>query len=172
MRRTEHAILLGVSILLLAGCGKVDSRVVTLYGGEQTFAALQSATTVEALRIDPKKYDEKLTDGEQGIAGYPITSEPVRLSAGQIKSLVAVLSNAGTYDFDIAKGCEFMPGVALRTTAGKHELVILLCYSCNEIAIYVDGRRVGGEDIDNARGPLVALAKQLFPSDSEIQSLK
>jgi len=171
----KNRLLLFVTLglLTLSGCGKTDSRVVKLFGGEATIAALQTATTVEALRIDPKKYDEdKLTDGTKGIAGYAITDRPVKLSPEQIKSLAAILANPGTYSFDSSKGCKFDPGIALRTLAGQQEVVVLLCFSCDELAIFVQGKRVGSEDTDNARGKLLALARQLFPQDEAIQALK
>jgi hypothetical protein len=173
MTRALVLVLSGLTLLLLTGCADTDPRVAALFGGQPTLDALKTAKSIEALRIDPKNYDEtKLNDGKTGIAGYKITSEPVELSADQIKALVAILANPGTYSFDIAKGCEFQPGVALRTTAGKQEVIILLCYGCNELEIYVGGKKVGYEDTDNARGKLVALAKELFPKDDEIQSLK
>jgi hypothetical protein len=165
--------LLALCLLFSSGCADTDARVAALYGGQPTLDALKTATSVEAVRIDGKSYDPaKFADGKAGIAGYKITSEPVELSADQIKALVAILANPGTYSFDIAKGCEFLPGVALRTTAGKQEVIILLCYGCNELEIYVGGKKVGYEDTDNARGTLAALAKELFPKDEEIQSLK
>lgn len=160
-----------VAAMILAGCNS-DARVANLFGGEATFEAIKTAKSIEAVRIDGKKHDEKLVDSDTAIFGYPIASEPVKLTPEQIKSLGTILANPGTYSFDSAKGCEFLPGVALRTSAGKQEVVILLCFGCDELAIYVGGRRVGHEDFDNARGNLAALAKQVFPKDEEIQSLK
>jgi hypothetical protein len=170
---TSHHLRLFPVVLavLLAGCAKHDSRVVALFGGEATLAAMAAPESVEALRIDPSSFGNAPADEKKVIAGYPITSEPVRLSAEQAKELAAILANPGTYSFDSAKGCEFMPGVALRAQAGQQKVVILLCFSCKELAIYVGGKRVGGEDFDNAAGKLTALVKKLFPADKEIQGL-
>jgi hypothetical protein len=161
-----------VASLVASGCNEPDPRVASLFGGDATFAAIRSAKSIEAVRIDGKKYDETLPDGDKALLGYPITGEPVHLTPQQIEALAKILANPGTYSFDIAKGCEFLPGVALRTTAGKQEVVILLCFGCDELAIYVGGRRVGQEDFDNARGKLVTLVKEIFPKDDEVQSLK
>jgi hypothetical protein len=163
--------LLSCASFLAAGCGKPDARVVTLFGGEATLTALAAPDSIEALRIDPKSFGTAPPDEGKVIAGYPITSAPVKLSAEQSKELAAILANPGTYSFDIAKGCEFMPGVALRTLAGKQEVVVLLCFSCKELAIYVGGKRVGSEDFDNAARQITALVKKLFPDDKEIQAL-
>jgi hypothetical protein len=159
-----------LAVPLFVGCN-ADPRVANLFGGEPTFEAIKTAKSIEAVRIDGKKYDEKLPD-KTAILGYPITGESVELTPEQIKTLGTILADPGTYHFDRAKGCEFLPGVALRTTAGKQEVVILLCFGCDELAIYVSGKRVGHEDFDNARGKLAALAKQIFPKDEEIQLLK
>jgi hypothetical protein len=174
-RKTENNVMfryVALAVLpILVGCVD-DPRVAGLFGGEATFAAIKSAKSIEAVRIDGKKHDEKLVGSDTALFGYPITSKPVQLTPEQIKTLGTILANPGTYSFDIAKGCEFLPGVALQTTAGKQEVVILLCFGCDELAIYVGGKRVGHEDFDNARGKLAALMKQVFPKDDEIQSLK
>lgn len=161
-----------VSLLLFAGCADRDPQVVKLFGGEATLTALAAPDTVEALRIDPKSYGNAPADAGKVIVGYKITSPPAKLSAEQIKQLAAILADPGSYSFDVAKGCEFMPGVALVAQAGKQEIVVLLCFDCRELAIFVGGKKVGHEDMDNAQGKLAALVKKLFPDDKEIQSLK
>jgi hypothetical protein len=166
--KSQYGVLF---LVLLAGCGKTDQRVVALYGGEQALAALTAPDSVEALRIDPKSFGTAPPEEGKVIAGYPITSEPVKLSAEQTKELAAILANPGTYSFDIAKGCEFMPGVALRAKVGESDVVVLLCFSCKELAVYLGGQRVGSEDFDNAAEKLKTLVKQLFPDDKEIQAL-
>lgn len=164
-------ILVSCVPFLAAGCGKPDSRVATLFGGEKTLSALTAPDSIEALRIDPTSFGTAPADAERVIVGYPITSTPVKLSVEQTKELIAILAAPGTYSFDIAKGCEFMPGVALRAQAGKQDVVVLLCFSCKELAIYVGGKRVGTEDFDNAAEKLKTLVKKLFPEDKEIQGL-
>ena len=48
---------------------------------------------------------------------------------------------------------------------------VLLCFSCDEMAVVRDGKRVGGEDTDSARKKLVAIAKKLLPDDTAIKEL-
>jgi hypothetical protein len=170
---TRLLAFVSFATLAIAGCADTDPRVAALFGGQPTLDALKTAKSVEALRVDGKSYDStKFADGKAGVAGYEITSEPVKLTDAQIQQLAGILADPRTYSFDIAKGCEFLPGVALRTTAGKQDVVILLCFGCNELAIYVGGKHVGHEDMDNARGKLGALAKELFPNDKEIAELE
>jgi hypothetical protein len=178
-------LALSVLIIGFAGCGqhsgpttiaapsgqKYDIRIAALFGGAEQIDGFVTSGAVEALRIDPTSFGNAPAEEGKVIAGYPITSEPVKLSAEQTKALAAILTNPGTYSFEIAKGCEFMPGVALRAQVGKHEVVMLLCFSCKELAVFVGGKRAGVEDFDSVAGKLKALVKNLFPEDKEIQGL-
>ncbi len=94
------------------------------------------------------------------------------MDAKSAAELTAILTSADTYWWDIAKGCEFEPGVAIRFTDAAASTDVLLCFACNEMAVFRGGTRVGGEDTDNARATLVAIARRLFPDDAAIQALE
>ena len=80
-------------------------------------------------------------------------------------------SFSGDEDFNMAKACMFMPGVALRFVDGDEEMVVLLCFSCDEWGFHFDGKtRI--EDNDGARSHLVRLARELFPDDPVVQALR
>ncbi|MDX1944617.1 MAG: hypothetical protein SFU86_04350 [Pirellulaceae bacterium] len=161
-----------IAVGLCTGCADRDARVVSLFGGEQTLQALATPKSVAAYRIDPESYGQAAANPGKVLVGYPITSPAAQLSADQMKQLATILADPGTYSFEIAKGCEFRPGVALVAQAGKQEVIVLLCFGCSELAIYVEGTKVGHEDMDNAHAQFAKLAKQLFPNDKEIQGLK
>jgi hypothetical protein len=91
--------------------------------------------------------------------------------------LAAVFFNEKTYDFASAKGCLFDPGVIFRVWNGSQYLDLILCFQCNEFKFRLTDEsgkelRQGGEDFDRSRAALLALAKEAFPNDREIQSLK
>jgi len=49
---------------------------------------------------------------------------------------------------------------------------VLICFSCDELEIYTNGKRAGHEDFDPQRSNLLRVAKKLFPKDEKIQALK
>ena len=97
---------------------------------------------------------------------------PVPIDEASAHTLTDVLTDDDTYLWDIAKACEFMPGVALRYGRDGMEVDVLLCFSCDELEVYRNGEKVGHEDFDPRRADLVRVAKRLFPDDEAIQGLK
>ena len=83
-----------------------------------------------------------------------------------------LLIDPDTYLWNVAKSCEFMPGVVLRLADAKTQVDVLICFSCDELEIYTNGKRAGHEDFDPRRADLLHVAKKLFPKDEKIQSLK
>ncbi len=68
------------------------------------------------------------------------------------------------------------PGVGYRVWRGDEAVEVVLCFSCDELLVLspkgADGSvHRAAEDFDPARARLVALAKQEFPADQDIQSL-
>ena len=49
---------------------------------------------------------------------------------------------------------------------------ILVCLSCDELRVLLNGKRVDGEDIDRIRSVLLQATQQAFPDDADIQALK
>jgi len=67
------------------------------------------------------------------------------------------------YEWDSAKGCLIMPGMAVRLTRGGMQLEVVFCFECDILVTYLNGREMGSEDFDRAHRALAAVAKQLFP---------
>ena len=148
-----------ITVLLLAflsGCG--NARIQGLMGGEAAcalIADLSKSRACEAYRID----------------GYGI-SGPTAIDDASRATLSKVLTDPDTYLWDSAKPCEFVPGVALRLSDANVRVDVLVCFSCEELEMYTNGKRVGHEDFDSRRTDLLRVAKQLFPEDEGIQKLK
>ena len=83
-----------------------------------------------------------------------------------------VITDPNTCLWDVAKSCEFLPGVALRLADVNVQVDILVCFSCDELEMYTNGKRVGHEDFDPRRSDLLRVARKLFPKDEGIQALK
>jgi hypothetical protein len=142
--------------------------------GPAAVRIIAGATKVEAFRVDPRH--GKVDPNARVIDGYPIIAD-----AGErpdaLPTLRANLFDAATYDFDSAKKCGFMPGVAFRVWKEQEHVDVLICYSCNELSVisYDTAGAIAKrsqEDCDHARPSLLRLAKAAFPGDVQFQSLK
>ena len=54
---------------------------------------------------------------------------------------------------------------------GNVNVDVLICFSCDELEIYTNGKQVGHEDFDPRRSDLLRVVKKLFPEDEAIQGL-
>ena len=184
------AILLGCDTEDSPVAAKTDPRILALVGSEAAallIADLSQARTCNAYRIDgyaagegplppPGTVDEPqsqavTSDKPQGIYGYPVVSSAVPIDDVSRANLSKVLSDPGTYLWDVAKACEFLPGVALRFAGDNVNVDILICFYCDELEIYMNGKRAGHEDFDPRRSDLLRVVKKLFPEDEAIQAL-
>jgi hypothetical protein len=157
----------------LAACsgGGPTSRVVSLYGGEACWAAIDAPQKVTAYRVMmPGRV--KYVRAPDTICGFEITDGPVEVDAASAKELAAILRDDAIYDWERAKGCEFDPGVAVSFVSAARRMDLLLCFHCDEIAAFENGKRVGIEDFDVARPRLLAVMRRIFPKDEAIQALK
>ncbi|MEE8104621.1 MAG: hypothetical protein V3T86_03705 [Planctomycetota bacterium] len=167
----QHAFV--ISLVLLAfvpACnGRGSARVRDLLGGDAAYPLIaDGAQTVTAYRIDGMDRKGKTN----GVHGYPMLAGPVDVDKTSQRELADVLTSDGTYLWDIAKACEFSPGVAIRYEDGGESVDVLLCFSCDELEVYAGAEKVGHEDFDPRRADLVKVAKRLFPNDKQIQGLK
>lgn len=157
---------------------KTDSRVEKLLGGKAAavlIADLSKAKVCNAYRIDGFQSGQKPlppTGKPQHIHGYPVTSTAVTIKQEFRAQLSEILIGPDTYLWNEAKACEFVPGIALQLTGDNVKVDILICFSCDELVFYTDGKLAGHEDFDPRRSDLLRLAKKLFPDDKAIQSLK
>ena len=150
-------------------------QVEILLGGEEAYALisdLSEAKTCEAFRIGDYVGEGKGAGQDRKIYGYPIISGSTTVDDASRATLSKVLTNPDTYLWNVAKSCEFMLGVALRLADAKTQVDVLICFSCDELEIYTNGKRAGHEDFDPRRAALLHVAKKLFLKDKKIQSLK
>lgn len=147
--------------------------------GEKTVSILQGATRVETFRLvenpdgDPAKAG---TSGDE-IVDYPVSSH------GQIvgREFAADLSHAvldpRTFAGMNDGTCEINPGVAFRVWRGRECVEVIVCYHCQQMLVTTKDAQghimhsVYTEFYLN-RPVFLALAKEAFPGDKEIQSLQ
>ncbi len=109
--------------------------------------------------------------GYMEIGGYEILAQAKDQDKAFAGKLATILFDEKTYNFEVAKGCEFDPGVAFRVWKDKASAIVLLCFACDELEIQQDKHR-GHEDFDAKRGELLKLAKLALPDDKDIQALE
>jgi len=166
------SILSLVMLLALTGCSEVPvsnpepdpqpaapeltERVAMLMGGWPHAKAITETGKPTAFRIgkDDDFNEVKLSDG-------------IELTPEQRQTLVDLLAKDDAYGWEIAKGCEPMPGVLITFEDGATYARIRICFSCQMI-----GFKPGSwEDFDPINAELVQWVKGVFPDDEAIQKL-
>ncbi len=174
MHRTSICFhpLAAMILLLSTGCAiGGESPRVRDFVGERAVNVLHGADRVEVFRVAaPWK------KGKEGpmLGKYPLISTGKEQGKEFGTKLAQIVLDDSTYEWNIAKACEFDPGVAYRVWSGKESILVLICFHCDEIGIIADESdvKIRIHDFDRGRPALVRLARQVFPEDKEIQGLK
>jgi hypothetical protein len=163
-------VLVAVCFAAFALGQRASENVNKLFGGADGLQAVLHPEQVEAYRVAPL---HKLPKGDppETIGGAGMLSGPVTVDENSARELADILRNPGTFDWDSAKGCKFDPGVVIRFISKTTTIDVVFCFHCEELQIWRDDTRVGGEDFDAASHRLAAIMKRIFPEDPEIQNL-
>jgi len=185
--KITHIAVVLVLILAAAGLARwivharrsseLGSRV---FGGSQPFEAFRSASVITAQRLHCSQ-----TDGSSTLADYT-REPPVRLSDEQVRELKRVFIDRTLYPPDLwtrpvgersVTTCG-PPNYAVLFTTQSHPVVqIALCFRCDQFGVFVgereDAPHVNDSDALAFMQPsLVSLAKSIYPSDAQIQTIK
>lgn len=155
----------------------VPARVAKLFGGKESWRAIDQPITVEAFRIDgtphfvgpnePKKPD----DPRPKLYRYPIIAGPVAVPTKEATALADILRR-DDYEWDSITRCLIEPGIAVRFKGKATTVEVLFCFKCDQILVFQAGQEVGNEEFDHLRGELAAVFKRVFPDDRVIQNLE
>ena len=127
-------------------------------------------TTCEVLRVDDSYPGEGKAKDGHSLHGYEIISTVVALNSASRKELSSIIEDHHTYLRNaIPMDCLFRPGVAFRFSDQQNQVDLLICFSCNELRYYLNGRVVGQSYFKSQN--LRSLVQQLFPEDEKIQKL-
>lgn len=154
---------------------KVSAKVKKHFG-ENAVQILAGATKVEVFRVESKPGAKPGPD-DKTVAGFRITATGKEQDAKFAAKVASVVLNEKSYIWDAAKGCIFQPGVAFRVWKGDESVIIVICFSCDQVQVLTAdkdgklGKPVWGES-DPGRPGLVKLAKAALPDDKDIQKLK
>ncbi|MES2794301.1 MAG: hypothetical protein V4719_32100 [Planctomycetota bacterium] len=112
---------------------------------------------------------------DKTIGYYPILATGREQGADFARRLSKVLLSSGVTQNQ--KKCGLEPGVAYRLWNGNRAVEVLICFKCDVLWPHVMGSNVASphrewQDFDSVRAELLALAKEAFPQDAEIQELR
>ena len=102
------------ALLLTAtlGCQSGSARVEQLFGGPEAMAALSAPDSTQAWRTTAKFAVKEGTETKGKLADYVILNGPVPVKES-ISTAIAGLLKKDIYEWNMAKGCEPIPGVAI-----------------------------------------------------------
>lgn len=152
---------------------KPSSQVVELLGGPTSIDIVQNATSVSALRIQPP--DDDASEGSiKQLTGYKNLSGPVVVPNQLIVELRKSILDVESYAWNAAKAACGPPnyGVRFQFLRDDEALDILVCFQCDIVGLYHNGKLVADMEFDAMRPQLVKIAKALFPDDAVIQSVQ
>lgn len=142
------------------------------------------ATKVETFRLIDFRLQESQPANAPKVDGYFYSSKDSDQNADFAKKLAALVLNPNSYS-RMHWACTFNPAIAFRVSKDKQTATVLICFHCNQLALVendpqlplqsLDGPKARVrfmEDIDLFRPEFIALAKEAFPNDKEIQQLE
>ncbi len=150
----------------------VLSRRVKKQFGDHAIKVLRTADRVEVYRVQDT-HERNVT--KRNVAGYVILATGKEQGRDFARRLVAVLLNDASYEWEMAKGCEFNPGVAYRVWSGGDSVLVLDCFDCDEIGVLTDESKrdsVRYGESDPARPALIRLVREALPDDQDLKGLK
>ncbi|MGI4791740.1 MAG: hypothetical protein ACRYFS_23205 [Janthinobacterium lividum] len=140
---------------------------------------LKGAERVEAFRLDDGGDGDHVKEGTSGdeIADYPIKSQSKTLGPHFAAKLAQTVMDPRTFLGPSDTSCEINPGVAFRAWQGQKCVEVIICFHCQQMLITTKDAQ--GHETHSAYTQMtamcaefLALAREAFPGDKEIQSLK
>ena len=172
MNRIHLIPITGLACLVvLSSCEKSYWKNDAMKKAISTTSSANAHMTCESYRVDDSYPGEGKKQEGDSLHGYAILSDAVTLSFGSRKELSSIIENPDTYfRHSTPIDCSFRPGVAFRFNDKKTRVDLLVCFTCNELRYYLDGKVVGQSYFKSQE--LRALVKKLFPNDKKIQTLR
>lgn len=107
------------------------------------------------------------------LAGYEVIGEPVPVPADRSAALVAQLKKPDATKAPLNEE-KMRPGAAYRFGEGPDAVNVLVCFSCDKVAVVLPGQDAIAHTLpisQPTRDALLDLAKVLLPKDEAIQEL-
>ena len=181
MRSSFHFYALpALGLIGCLGCGqspKPDVRPHTSQLrdnlSDSGISILKGETRVEVFRVASEEVQKPTNNA---IEGYPILATGKEQGEEFAARLTSILLGKGVTQNE--KKCGLEPGVAYRLWKGNQSVEVLVCFKCNVLWPHIVGEQWKEhlwwewQDFDTVRADLLAVTKEAFPDDQEIQSLQ
>ncbi len=158
-----------------ASAGTAASLAVKEVVGEPTARAIAEASKVRTYRIDPHSFDPK-AGGSDRFGGYRIIAKGRVLDADFARRMSTLLSSDEIYARNIDKNAcrqDVALGLAFEGKLGEVDLLFL--FPCNRVVFLrrpdSDPLKMPGEYFDPGAAKVIALVKEAFPDDKDVQGL-
>jgi hypothetical protein len=138
-----------------------------LFGGTLGSSTIKYVDRVEAYLIDKPA---QTNNGATGLQEYPIAKGPVSVPGSDVSALKRALLDRKSYLWNMETGCKPVYGVRLDFIRGDDQVSLFLCFECDMLMTYLNGKFVAVKDF-NARSTAGPIVRSLFPDDLKIQSL-
>lgn len=161
---------------------KADPYLVTALGGEVGHAAFRQPARVRAWRIGARpEAAEPRPEGEEveTLHGYAVLAGPVDVTGARARAFADALGGV-SFSRESSKRCAFAPGVVVRWEDEVHAVDVLLCFSCQDLLVRLDGEDATPSpargshvlhDFTPQRAALLAAAQAAFPHDEALAGL-
>ena len=141
--------------------------------GELAAGIIVKAKLINIYTVYPEKRQELRKDDTAFVAGYGIKGRVISVGIGLTVLARNIALDPQTYQTTaLPSKCAFFPYLDLQFVNGRHNADLLVCFSCNEFQLWVDGKAVASGDIGNGRNALLSLGRTAFPDDQTLQHLK
>jgi serine protease inhibitor len=169
--RTGAVLFLGRMMEPAAAAGEktgdpLSRGMKTLFGDKEAMNVVAKPTKVQAYRLA----DDSFT--KPTVKDFKMKYGPVAVDDALAKSMSQLLLDDKSYKWNTGKNCDPSFGVRLEFIQGDKTTDVLICFDCDILGVYVNGKSVGEADFDNVHTPFAKLVKRMFPKDQEIQDLK
>jgi hypothetical protein len=147
---------------------------IAVFGSQQAYDALLGASDITAERLH---YRRESPEGPWRLVSYD-RDVPISVTAEQANTIREVFAQESTYGWELGTLCAPIYGVIFTARSGQSTVRIALCFDCYLVGVYdsADGTAMPVNRENNFVWPasrsLVSLVKDLFPNDSDMQSLK
>ena len=168
MKKTITSQITGIIFLLLfSSCKSSYSENDLMKEVITTTSFLNPSSSCKAYRLDDSYPGKAKKHEGDFLHGYAVISDATVLNSDSREKLSSIIEDHNTYNrHSIPVDCFFRPGIAFSFKDQKSKVDLMVCFSCNELRYYLDGKVVCQSYFKSDK--LLNLVQDFFPFDEGI----